>query len=76
MRTEEEEGLKLADQSHCLFVCLFVCFSWFMCVSVSRHEEEEGLKPAEGRLRGDHKPDSLHPDHCPAESLIFFDKLW
>ena len=72
MRTEEEEGLKLAeeklgaDQSHCLFVCL----PWLMCVSVSRHEEEEGLKPAEGRLRGDHKPDRLHPDHCPAEGMI------
>ena len=43
MKTEEEEGLKLAeerlgaDQNH----CLFVCFSCLVCVSVSRHEEEE-----------------------------------
>ena len=74
MRTEEKEGLKLAeerlgaDQSYCLFVFLVSC--------VSRHEEEEGLKAAEGRLWADHKPDRLHPDHCPAEGLIlFFDKV-
>ena len=41
-------------------------------MSVSRHEEEEGLKAAEGRLWADHKPDRLHPDHCPAEGLILF----
>ena len=45
MKTEEEEGLKLAeerlgaDQSY----CLFVCFSCLMCVSVTRYEEEEEL---------------------------------
>ena len=53
MRTEEEEGLKLAegrlgaDQNHWLFVFLV------SCVCLSRYEKGEGLKAAEGRLWAD-----------------------
>ena len=68
-RYEEEEGRKEVV----VYLFVFVCYC-LMCVS--RHEEEEGLKAAEGRLWADHKPDRLHPDHCPGEGLIlFYDKL-
>ena len=53
MMTEEEEGLKLAEErlgaekSYCLFVFLV------SCVCLSRYEKGEGLKAAEGRLWAD-----------------------